>query len=427
MKKDHILFLLTLVLIFISPKFPIGQYITVLPDKSGISLGLLGFIIWAAFRPLYLIRIPNKVSSTLLWVFFALYILIISFISFNLSSIAYALQFFLYSYFVIFLIGNYLWRAQLHGEIPTMLRIIAFVSVVYGLGSIISVFTGPIYPHQVMAHARLWDGKWLQQGVGFGVNQNGVGGILLFFISFAWFCWQKNSLKEIAVLFILFVAIISTMSRSAIVALAISIIFTMMMTILALIFNYYSISLKRFTTCLLILIIVMLTVFSGIQFNGTNNDYLAWMFKEGFAAGDVTDMLEGESARFTAWEKGIDNWSESGSFHLLFGQGMKASSSFNSTNWNSPHNLYIAFLGDFGLLGFLLFLLVILYYFYRSLTLSLSGNRIGFFGLFFLTGLLFHNMTECFLYGIEYVIILLITFLIINLKINKPVCKNDKR
>src|SRR5690606_37855765 len=123
MKKDHILFLLTLVLIFISPKFPIGQYITVLPDKSGISLGLLGFIIWAAFRPLYLIRIPNKVSSTLLWVFFALYILIISFISFNLSSIAYALQFFLYSYFVIFLIGNYLWRAQLHGEIPTMLRI----------------------------------------------------------------------------------------------------------------------------------------------------------------------------------------------------------------------------------------------------------------------------------------------------------------
>ena len=84
--------------------------------------------------------------------------------------------------------NKYLSLVQNANDFLITTRIINFIGIVYSLGLIVSIFIGPIYPLQLGDTMSLWGGLRIQQGVGFGVNQNSVGGILvllfIFYISF---------------------------------------------------------------------------------------------------------------------------------------------------------------------------------------------------------------------------------------------------
>ncbi len=401
MKNDHAGFMIFLICSLIAPKIPLG--FAALPGKSSISLGIVGLFIWALLSPRHILRIkcaPNYLPPQGLLVF-GVYAFSISLASFNLVTIAYATQYFLYLLLGYLLFSGYLTRAAAFEQLSVTYRILTFVGFFFAAGVIVSVWTGPLYPHQVINTARQWGGLYIQQGVGFAEGTNGAGAILIVFSAFFWFVCRWHNKYSWLFVSVAIIALLSTISRSAIGAFAIGLALSLFIAVIRATLRA-KISQQTIRSVGFFLLTLIVVGIVGFFYNLENRGY-ANAIALGFGLGDSGIIQSDTETRLTLWRKGIDIWSDGTVCEQLFGKGFRNSLNFTSGSaaWLTPHNAYLEILGDFGVIGLMLFLLPMLRFVIRTgiRCLRFGGTNIERAAFVTIVSLLVHNMTECFFYS----------------------------
>ncbi|MEM7716208.1 MAG: hypothetical protein AAF349_21990, partial [Cyanobacteria bacterium P01_A01_bin.68] len=118
--------------------------------------------------------------------------------------------------------------------------------------------------------------------------------------------------------------------------------------------------------------------------------------------GEDNRYLESDtSERLGLWLTGLDNWLEGNAFQVIFGRGFRSSLSNSGIFWKTPHNLYIAMLGDFGIFGLLMFVFPLFYIVWQTSfkICKIKNTGIESFTFVSLLGLIIHNFTEVFFYS----------------------------
>ena len=224
MSRNHTGFTLFMLLLLIAPQIPIK-----LPGgsaRSCVSLGLAGLVLWYFANPKKLFCFPHVgASNPLFWVIiFAAYAFIVSLLSGSMVSIAYSVQFLTYA-----VIGTILFRRYAKNFVSTNRRDINScffcIAIIYSIGMLISVLTGPIYPHQTIWTARPWGGGYIQVGVGFSESQNIAGIVVGFFAAACIYMYRGKTWKKWILLCLLLLALLSTLSRSAIISFLLALTF----------------------------------------------------------------------------------------------------------------------------------------------------------------------------------------------------------
>ena len=414
MKKDHMLFMIFLILTFIAPKVPANLIIDA-PERSTISLGFIGLAAWVVFSPgtsiIGLRRLSN--SYGLLLVLFAAYGFFVSFLSIKLISIAYSLQYLSYTMVGLIVLRGYFIRCIKLKEVKVAFKIITLVGIIFSLGIIVSIINGPLYPHQVQWTAKIIDGVRVERGVGFAENVNGAAATMLFFVPFVIFLntYQDKIRRGMLLVFLSGIALLCTLSRSAFFSLVVSLLVVgYFLWLRIMIKRLVSREKARFAVSFILISVILIIVFFSVFFVLVENNYkevLLSLFGIGnnkFIANDVFD-------RFSIWANGIKQIAKHNDQMILFGQGFRSSQTINEYGvWNSPHNVYIAFLGDFGVLGLLLFLACLVGSMISAFcNIIISKNAVvGYFFLVSLMSLSIHNLSEAFFYSPLVVILLLI-------------------
>lgn len=406
MTRDHIGFSLFLVFLLIAPKIPI--HIAGGSERSSISLGFVGFIIWFLLCPNYLLRFPkNKLPLPLIiLVFFAFYVFLVSLMSANLISLIYSVQFLFYIVACSLFFKKYFLKAKSCDSIEVALRIFFVVMLIYALGVLISVFTGPIYPWQTIYTLRPWGGMWIRQGVGFSEAQNMAAEILLIFAVAAIYLYQGNSIKKTILIILSLAALFSTLCRSPIIAFLVAIV-----ALLVLDFGYYLLLASKIKKWALVdtsYLLIGILIFTIIGFSALIvNEQLFSAIFSGFNLGRDGLVKADLAKRITIWIGGLLNWSSLNSVTaIIFGRGFRSSMGIVSETgaWATSHNLFITILAEFGIIGLLIFILFFITSLLEFCSVLIKKNndvansaaRFGFVSVF---AIMIHNLAGEFLYS----------------------------
>jgi len=405
--RNHVGFALFMSLLLIAPKIPLK-----IPGGaagSSVSLGIAGLVIWYLAYPEKLFSFPRiHVWHPLFWIIiFAIYAFVVSLLSGSIVSIAYSVQFLVYAAIGTMLIRRYVknYAGINHHNINS---IFFGIAIIYSMGMLISVFTGPIYPHQTMATMR---GN-IQQGVGFSESQNIAGIVVVFFTTACIYIYQGKSWKKWILLCLLVLALLSTLSRSAIISFLFTLIFVFCLDNLPSILQRASIKvsvLKNFGFVMSASGLLVIVTIVGIY--SVNRSLLSAILP----FFDVTGKMASHMAdRFNLWSWGLDNWSSGSLLEMIFGGGFRSSMTVLSDRgtWKDAHNVYITILGDFGVVGLTLFLTALFVAFlrYTHLFLTNRAGRAERFGLMAVLALSIHNMTGPYFYSPICLSLLIFTF-----------------
>ncbi len=420
-RGDHLMFFLSLCMMFIAPRLPVALFGISGPSKSTISMALFAFAIWVLLKPSRLIQFPKEAGKLPLFIiWFSIYSIISTLSSGNLSNLITSVQYFLYAYLGVMLLSHYLSAVINAGQFQTSMKIIVFISFVYAVGVIVSMWTGPIYPYQILDIGRNWGGVYLTQGVGFGVNANGVSGILAVFCCLVIVLYKETKFKRAMTIVVLITSLFLTISRAGIIGFMLGMIFVATLIITRNIITgiktrgniYIRFGLSYTLICVLLAIFMYFETKPNIKRS----------LLVGLGLGN-TGIMEIESARTNTWKKGLENWQNGPTLEILKGRGFRGTASDEEDYIATSHNFLIAALGDFGLLGTLLFFVSYLWLLLNAVGLVMTDNKVGTFGVWTFVSLLFLNMTDSFFYGVEFVFLL--TFISILIGINSKSIKSQ--
>ena len=407
MSRNNLGFAIFMTLLLIAPKIPLK-----IPGGaagSSVSLGLAGLVLWYLAYPEKLFSFPRiPVSHPLFWIIiFAIYAFVVSLLSGSIVSIAYSVQFLAYA-----AIGTILIRRYVKNFVSTNRQDINFIflgiAIIYSIGMFISVLTGPIYPHQTMATMR---GN-IQQGVGFSESQNIAGIVVVFFITACIYMYQGKSWKKWILLCLLVLALLSTLSRSAIISFLLTLIFVCCLDILPSVIQRASIKVSVLKNVgFVISALSFLIILVGLGIYSVNRSLLSAILPFFDVTGKMASHM---AARFNLWRWGLDNWSSGNLLEMIFGGGFRSSMTVLSDigAWKDAHNVYITILGDFGIVGLTLFLTALFVAFlrYTHLFLINRARRAERFGLMAVLALSIHNMTGPYFYSPVCLSLLIFTF-----------------
>lgn len=402
MLRNHIGFALFMLLLLIAPKIPIK-----IPggiERSSVSLGLAGLIIWFLTYPGKIFHLPQIAPShPLFWIIlFAIYAFVVSLFSLSIVSIAYSVQFLAYA-----VLGTILMRRSAQDLLKTNWQstdiILSGIALIYSVGILISLFTGPIYPHQTFWTIRHWGGLNIQQGVGFSESQNAAGAVAIFFIAAgAYMPRNETNQKQILVCLPL-LALLATLSRSAIISflLAFTLLFCLdKLSVITQRDRNKAPAVKDTGLVLLVLGFAVVAALLGIYL--VNKSLLQAVLSGFGLSGGPSVIWSDFCARLDLWRRGLNTWASKGLPAMVFGSGFRKSMAISSYGtWYTPHNVYIAILGDFGIVGLVLFLTAIfkaMVHYARPL-LTGKARRSEKFGLMVVSAMSIHNLTGEFFYS----------------------------
>lgn len=404
MKRDHVGFAIFLICLVLAPKIPLG--FSALPGKSSMSLGIIGLVIWALLSYKHILKIkclPNMGAAKGLLIF-GVYAFGISLASSSLVAMAYAAQYLFYLLFSYLLFVGYLSRAAAAGQLSVALGILAWIGFVFSLGVIISVWTGPFYPHQTLWTARQWDGLLIQQGVGFAEGTNAAGAVLIVFNAFFWPAHRQNKSSWI-ICSLSLLALLVTISRSAILSFIIGLVsFLFIVAIRTALRGRVSRKKIYFSNIGILCLVLIGATIVAFSYSIENREVIP-AIATGIGLGEGGVIRSDTETRLDLWEGGIRKWLDGAIYERLIGNGFRSSFSISddseSGSWQTPHNFYLAILGDFGIVGLFLFLAPLLWFIFRiSARLFRSGGTpVEQFSFVGMVGLMVHNMTETFFYS----------------------------
>jgi len=423
MRHDHFCFGLFLTLLFIAPKLPVGMILEGGSPLSSLSLGFVGLLFWLIVSPKLLFYFGRRLRSSwgVLVVFFTVYAWIVSAFSGSTISILYATQYLFYGLFGFLILGSYLWKASTLDELDKVFSVIIVIGTIYSIGVLVSIFTGPIYPHQTLSTARLWGGFRIQQGVGFSENQNGAGGVLIFFLVANIFLYPHRWRWQLLAIGVMGLALLMTLSRSAIFSFMLGCIVLLSIWFLRILFtkrvNRRSVH-RVMTSAFLIIGVLIMAVLGYFLFLSPPNQRLILSILSGFGIGDAPLLYKSVIDRLELWSGGL-NWWIRGKLSALFGVGFRNSIIIGEYGaWSTPHNFYINILGDFGLVGFLMFISALIGSIsYAVSRMLISQRKSGAypFVFLFISALSIHNLTGTFLYSPIYLTLLLFSILLLRI------------
>lgn len=402
MSRNNLGFALFMSLLLIAPKIPLK--IPGGAERSSVSLGLAGLMIWFLACPKRPFSFPRIGAwHPLFWIIiFAIYAFVVSLLSGSMVSIAYSVQFLAYA-----VIGTILIRRYAKNFMSTNRRnknsIFFGIAIIYSIGMIISVFTGPIYPHQTIWTARGRGGFYIQQGVGFSESQNIAGIVVVFFAAACIYMYRGKTWKKWILLCLFLLALLSTLSRSAIFSFLLALTFVCCLDNLRPVVRRASIkvsALKDIGFVISALSLLVILICLGIY--SVNKPLLFAILPFFDVTGKDGLMASHMANRFNLWWGGLNNWASGSLLKVIFGGGFRSSMTISTTGaWLTAHNVYITILGDFGLIGLTLFLAALFVAFlrYTHLFLTDKAGRAERFGLMVVLALSIHNMTGPYFYS----------------------------
>lgn len=346
MRADDWLFCCFLMLLLIAPRIKVP--LQGAPELSAVSLGFVGFFLWVLRRPVLLYKMPRRAfrAEVCLFVCFALYTIIPSVLSGSLVSVAYAVQYAFYVVATVLVVGNYIAAVEVARRRSLMIRVLVLVFILFSLGALLSIWIGPIYKHQTQWTARLWGGMVLNQAVGFTQSQNQTGGLL----AVAWFLvlgLHDGKLIAKAVILSLFLcSLMATLSRGALASFFAGLLILRLMNPTVYLGRRFR---PGFISLCAMLVILCSLFFAFPKHIGA--------VMQGLGVGTREVVVSDLAMRLSYWQEGLNQWLGAESLtQFLLGRGFRSSSYINQYGvWTSPHNLFISFLAEFGLLGTLLF------------------------------------------------------------------------
>jgi len=425
MKSDHICFTIFLFLLFIAPEIPLSFIHISGPALSSISIAFLGLIFWLIVNPKPIKVLKKRASLGFLVVSFAIYAFLISIMSDNLVSILYSLQYLFYALFGFLVLRTYLIKSSISEELNNTFGIFIVIGLIFSLGIIISVIIGPIYPHQTLWTARIMEDTIIQRGVGFTENPNAAGGLQIIFLAASIFLYPSHWRYKPIALAVMAIGLFVTFSRSALIsffAAGFALVF------FSLLHTMHTGKVCRqvahyLATCAILACIFLLIGFIIIICSAPDAFKSIIMSTILFGLGissDYSSIGKDTYTRLQLWQSGINNWINQGDLEAFFGIGFHNSNIINEYGvFSTPHNLYINVLSDFGIVGLFLIIFALLGPIINAMSKFYTNpraSRLYSFSLLSITALGIHNMTEIFLYSPKYVIMLLFSIFIIEIK-----------
>ena len=411
MSRNNLGFVLFMSLLLIAPKIPLK-----IPGGaagSSVSLGLAGLVLWYLAYPEKLFYFPRlNFSHPLSWlIIFAIYAFVVSLLSGRMVSIAYSVQFLLYV-----VIGSILTRRYRYNFANTnhnRARSIFFaIAIAFSVGILISVLTGPIYPHQVRTTQRQWAGLAIQQGVGFSEGYSMAAPVVIFFAAACIYLYRGKTWKKWILLSLLLFALLATLSRGAIFSFALALGFVYCLDSVEPLVRRVSIKVSALKNIgFVISALSFLIILIGLGIYSVNKSVLIAILS-GFGLSHQHGVVSRDMAtRFNLWAWGMDVWTSGGLLKMIFGGGFRSSMTVGAA-WKDAHNVYITILGDFGIVGLALFLaaLFVAFFRYTNLLLTDKAGRIERFGLMAVLALSIHNMTGPYFYSPVCLSLLIFTF-----------------
>lgn len=401
MSGNHTGFALFMSLLLIAPQIPIR-----IPggiERSCVSLGLAGLIIWFFASSKRLFSFPRlSPSHPLFWIIiFAIYAFVVSLLSASMVSIAYSVQFLAYAVLGTILMRRYA-RDSMKTNASKTNRILFGIAILFSIGILVSVLTGPIYPHQKMT-AKMWGGFYIRRGPGFCGNANMAGAVVTFFIAACIYMYRGKIWKKWILLSLLLLALLATLSRGAIVSFIGALALVYCLACVEPLVQRASIKvsvLKNVGFVISALSLLLIAIVLGIYLL---NKSFPLAILSGFGLSGEHGLISSDmAARFNLWWRGLNTWVSGSLLKMIFGGGFRSSMTIASTGaWKTAHNMYITVLGDFGIVGLALFsasLLAALWRYIRFFLVGKSG-RLEKFGLMVVLAFCIQNTTEVFFYS----------------------------
>ena len=400
MSRNNLGFAIFMTLLLIAPKIPLK-----IPGGaagSSVSLGLAGLVLWYLASPgklFYFPRIP--VSHPLFWIIiFAIYAFVVSLLSASIVSIAYSVQYLLYVALGTILMKRY--GCNFANMNCKRVRSILFaVGIVFSIGIVASLLTGPIYPHQVRTTQRQWAGLAIQQGVGFSEGYSMAALVVIFFAAACIYLYRGKTRKKRILLSLLLFALLATLSRGAIFSFALALGFVCCLDSVEPLVQRASIKVSVLKNIgFVISALSFLIILIGLGIYSVNKSVLIAILS-GFGLGHQHGVVSRDmAARFNLWAWGMDVWTSGGLLKMIFGGGFRSSMTVGAA-WKDAHNVYITILGDFGLIGMVVFLGALCAAFLRYSRLFITGKARGIekFGLLVLLALCIDNLTGPYFYS----------------------------
>ena len=411
MSRNNLGFVLFMSLLLIAPKIPLK-----IPGGaagSSVSLGLAGLVLWYLAYPEKLFYFPRlNFSHPLFWIIiFAIYAFVVSLLSGSMVSIAYSVQYLLYVVLGTILMKRYGYNFANMSHNRT--RSIFFaIAILFSVGILISILTGPIYPHQVGATQRQWAGLAIQHGVGFSEAYNIAAPVVIFFATACIYMYRGKTWKKWILLSLLLFALLATLSRGAIFSFALALGLVYSLDSIVPLVQRASIKVSVLKNIgFVISALSFLIILIGLGIYSVNKSVLIAILS-GFGLSHQHGVVSRDMAtRFNLWAWGMDVWTSGGLLKMIFGGGFRSSMTVGAA-WKDAHNVYITILGDFGIIGLMLFLGALSAAFFRYARSFLTGRArvVEKFGLLVLLALSIHNMTGPYFYSPICLSLLIFTF-----------------
>jgi len=410
--RDHIGFIVLLVFLFLAPQIPIQMIPIQISGgsvRSSISLGFFGYVIWFLICPGYLLKFSKRTIPLpiIFLIFFAFYAFFISLLSTNLVSIAYAFQFLFYVIMGGLFLSKYILKSRINNSIDISLKIFFIVMIIYAMGVLISVFTGPFYPFQTIHTLRPWGNLWIQQGVGFSEGQNMAAEILIVFTAASIYLYQGNRFKKIILICLSLSALISTLCRSPIIAFLVAILSLLFLEFIRVIVFFGKVKKKILSSIFfLILGLFFIVIIGGVSLYIINKPLLTGILL-GFGFRETDYFIRDLNTRFSLWSRGVNKWISIGSIiSYIFGNGFRSSMGivYETGAWATNHNIFITILAEFGIIGFTIFILIFLtslleYSYIIVKNKDINLGLLARFGFVSVLGIMIHNLAGEFLYS----------------------------
>lgn len=403
MDRPNIGFGLFLVLLLIAPQVPVGGF----DARVNVPLGAAGLVLWLMLAPRLPMRAVLSMPTILGLIAFSLYAWLVSFYSGRLIAIEYGAQYAFYAVVGGVLIPAYVVHRTRQGRQAEVWRILAWVGAIYLGGIIVSLWTGPIYPHQVGYADKLYGSLLIPRGTGFSDGANAAGGISAVLATLYLFLYRPSGRRPLLLAVLGVAGMIATLSRSAMAAFGAAICVAAVVVVLhaVLVRGTVRLRLPLVPTALLSLGIIV-----GVVSFQQPIVAAAWQRL-------VLDQVQRENdvnLRLQIWEGHASAWTGKSFANQLAGSGFKSSGVIQGTTaYHTAHNAYLEILNDFGIVGLLIFgaavtvaLLKALYY-----SLMQPDNKLAMFCLTGLVVLAVHDLAEIFFYnmGVLSLLIILLT------------------
>ena len=428
MKRDHFGFAVFIILLLLVPKLPIDLG-NAAPERASLGLGAVGLVFWFLILKDRFTDKKSFLSCSAFLCYFALYTLCISIASLQWISVLYACQYFFYTICSWVVLSSYLFRVVKNRQLETLYKILLIIGLAYAIGVIISVWAGPIYPHQVLWHNKNIDGFTIPRGVGFAEGTNTAGAVLLVFS--ALLAFQSQLKWRPLLLTILIGALVFTYSRAAILSFYFGVLGLWVV-------DFFCVMIKgRFQTKMAFKVCALFCGLAIVYFIGAHivpPDTKLEAVAESFGIGDDISVSQPaknglveqmKKHRTQYWQAALDSYLKEDTASKIFGAGFRQSCLISkSGSWLTPHNWYLAILFDFGLVGSVLFIVLFATYFIQVTKLMVKGDeRLNRGCIVAITGLLLMNLTETYLYSPVIMALMMFLFELHNKAVHDPDAK----